>query len=109
MGDPDRTDGGAAGMRIHILPTAGTMLGLCTTLIGLVKLLESQTVATAVDECAGVVGAFFLFSALTSYGSIRFERQPALSARLERIADACFMLGLCSLALLSLVFAYEVL
>jgi hypothetical protein len=96
-----------AGLTQHILPIAGTMLGICTTLIGLVKLLETQSVATLVDEFAGLVGACFLFSAILSYSSIRTEPRPALSSRLERGADAMFLVGLTSLSVLSLVFAFE--
>lgn len=93
----------------HILPIAGTMMGICTTLIGLVKLLETQMGASRVDEFGGLVGAAFLFSALASYGAIRTEeRYPDLSRRLEAGADIIFVLGLVSLALLSVFFAYEV-
>ncbi|WP_375458041.1 hypothetical protein [uncultured Enterovirga sp.] len=100
----------AARLQQHILPTAGTMLGICTTLIGLVKVLEgTKALASRVDEFGGIVGAMFLFSALASYGSIRTERRAALSRRLETAADGCFLLGLLSLALLSLIFAYELL
>lgn len=93
----------------HILPTAGTMLGICTTLIGLVRIVEAQTGPSRVDELGGLVGALFLFSAIASYGSIRTESRATLSRRLERAADLCFLLGLASLAALSLVFAYELL
>lgn len=95
--------------RQHILPTAGTMLGICTTLIGLVKILEGRLGPSHVDEVGGLVGALFLFSALASYGAIRTESRVPLSRQLERVADACFLVGLLSLTGLSLMFAYELL
>jgi hypothetical protein len=95
--------------RQHILPTAGTMLGICTTLIGLVKLLEGRLGPSHVDEIGGLVGTLFLFSALASYGAIRTEQRTLLSRQLERTADACFLVALLSLTLLSLLFAYELL
>lgn len=49
----------------HILPTAGTMLGICTTLIGLVKLFETRVGPSHVDEYAGLIAVLFLISALT--------------------------------------------
>ena len=92
----------------HILPVAGTMLGICTTLIGLVKILETRIGPSRVDEFGGVVGILFLFSALASYGAIRLEAaRMRLSLRLERAADACFVVGLLSLTVLALFFAYE--
>ncbi len=92
----------------HILPVAGTMLGICTTLIGLVKILETRIGPSHVDEVGGVVGVLFLFSALASYGAIRLEATRfGLSARLERAADICFVAGLFSLTVLAVFFAYE--
>jgi hypothetical protein len=102
MADPGTT-------RQHILPTAGTMLGICTTLIGLVKILEGRLGASHVDEVGGLVGAVFLFSALASYAAIRTEGRASLSRQFERVADACFLVGLLSLTLLSVLFAYELL
>lgn len=91
----------------HILPAAGTMLGICTTLIGLVKAVEPHTGSSHVDEYASVAAVLFLFSATASYSSLRF-RAPSARRRLERAADLSFLIGLVSLAAISVLFAYEV-
>lgn len=57
----------------HILPVSGTMIGVCATLIGLVKLAESKHGSSHVDEFAAVAAVTFLASALTSYLSIRWS------------------------------------
>jgi hypothetical protein len=103
-------DPSGTGVRIssHILPTAGTMLGICTTLIGLVKLHETRSGPSRVDEHAGLIAIFFLLSALTSYLSIRNLRHVRTSRALERAADTFFVLGLFGLAVLSLFFAWEI-
>jgi hypothetical protein len=93
----------------HILPTSGTMIGVSTTLIGLVKIAESRTGQSHVDEYAALAALIFLVSALTSYTSIRSSAsRPKLSVRLELIADQCFLIGLVALTLISVFFAYEV-
>ena len=51
----------------HILPVSGTMIGVCTTLIGLVKLAEAKYGPSDVDEYAAIAAVTFLASALTSY------------------------------------------
>ena len=111
MADPDREAGyNRPKMPAHILPMAGTMMGICTTLVGLVKIREAQTGDSRVDEFGGLVCVVFLFSALASYGAMRLEsRHDGLSRRLENAADILFVLGLVCLAVLSVVFAYEVL
>jgi hypothetical protein len=103
---PDR-DRRGGGLSHHILPAAGTMVGICTTLIGLVKIIEERIGPSHVDEYAGLTALLFMVSALTSYLSMRRGTGPELGARLERIADLCFVVGLISLSLIAVLFAYE--
>ena len=91
----------------HILPSAATMVGICTTLIGLVKIVETRTGPSHVDEYGGLAALLFLVSALASYLSIRLSSQGRVSAWCERVADLFFVAGLVSLTLISLLFAYE--
>ena len=48
----------------HILPVSGTMIGVCATLIGLVKLAEAKHGSSHVDEYAAMAAITFLASAL---------------------------------------------
>ncbi len=91
----------------HILPASGTMIGVCTTLIGLVKVVEARIGPSHVDEYVSLVAVIFVFSALASYGSIRYAGRPNLGTQLERIADYLFLLGLLSIAVIAVLFAYE--
>jgi hypothetical protein len=103
-----RTPGSAEeGLSRHILPAAGTMVGVCTTLIGLVKILEARIGPSHVDEYAALTAILFLVSAAASYLSIRLSTENDLAVRLERGADICFVLGLGSLSVIAVMFAYE--
>ena len=82
--------------------------GICTTLIGLVKIIEARIGPSHVDECGALIAGLFLVSALASYASIRTTARPPLSRRCERLADISFIVGLVSLTGVSLLFAYEV-
>ncbi len=84
------------------------MIGVSTTLIGLVKIAEYRMGQSHVDEYAALASLVFLVSALASYISIRNSERPKLSERLELIADQCFLIGLVALVLISVFFAYEV-
>ena len=95
------------GLSRHILPNAGTMVGVCTTLIGLVKILEARIGPSHVDEYAALTAILFLVSAIASYLSIRLAAENDLTTRLERCADVCFVIGLVSLSLIAILFAYE--
>ena len=92
----------------HILPSSGTMIGVCATLIGLVKLAEPHIGASRVDEYAALASMLFLASAIASYISIRHPNRPQLSERCEVVADQCFLAGLVGIAGITLFFAYEV-
>lgn len=91
----------------RILPTAGTMVGVCTTLVGLVKLAEQRRGSSHVDEYAAATAVVFLVSAFTSYLSIRSDPEAPRAALYEAIADIFFVIGLAALTLITLLFAYE--
>ena len=84
------------------------MVGVCTTLIGLVKIVESRGASSHVDEYSAIVALLFLVSAGASYASIRCSHVPRLSMRCEVVADQVFLLGLACIVLIGLFFAYEV-
>lgn len=92
----------------HILPTSGTMIGVCATLIGLVKVAEGHSGPSRVDEVTSLVALLFLASALTSYLSMRYRKRERLCQKLERIADQSFVIGICSIVAISMFFAYEI-
>jgi hypothetical protein len=92
----------------HILPVSATMIGVCVTLIGLVKLAQGKYGPSHVDEYAAIAALTFLASALTSYLSIRCSDRMRLSARIERLADVIFLCGLIGITLVATLFAYEV-
>jgi hypothetical protein len=91
----------------HILPTSATMIGICTTLIGLVKVAEAKIGPSRVDEYAALSALLFLVSATASYLSIRYSDRAELSSRWEKLADQFFLAGLFSITIIATLFAYE--
>jgi hypothetical protein len=91
----------------HILPSSGTMIGICATMIGLVKLLEGRNGPSYADECGAVIALVFVFSAVLSYLAIRMAARAQLSRVLERFADLSFLLGLASIAGVVALWTFE--
>jgi hypothetical protein len=108
MSNRDTTRSKGENLASHILPVSGTMIGVCTTLIGLVKLAEAKYGSSHVDEYAALAAVTFLASALTSYLSIRYADRTELSFHIERVADAIFLCGLIGITIVATLFAYEV-
>jgi hypothetical protein len=91
----------------QILSSSGTMIGLCTTTIGLIKIIEGRIGPSNVDIFIALLGSMFLGSAIFSYASIRTAKLHNWSARLEAGADALFISGLVAIVTLILLFALE--
>jgi hypothetical protein len=92
----------------RILPNAATMIGVCVTAVGLVKIAESHIGPSSVDIYFSLAAIIFLGSAMLSYLAIRAPAANRGVATLERMADGLFMLGLLALTLVATMFAYEV-
>ncbi|MGN6516023.1 MAG: hypothetical protein ACTHLR_09310 [Rhizomicrobium sp.] len=91
-----------------ILPNAATMIGVCVTAVGLVKVAEAHIGPSSVDNYCAMAGIIFLVSAFCSYVSLRRPEGSESARLLERVADFSFMLGLLALTVIILLFAYEV-
>ena len=89
----------------HILPTSATMLGVCVTVVGIVRLMElTGNVSTIIDNLVAVDSGFFLLSCVLSYLSLRTERH---SAELERYGDLVFIGGLVLMVVAACMLAWE--
>jgi hypothetical protein len=95
------------GLARDILQNSTTMVGVCMTVIGLVRVFKAvgAKATTLVDGALAVNSLFFLGSALFSYVALRFERN---SRRMENIADTLFLTGLTVMVGIAFFFAFSV-
>ena len=83
------------------------MVGVCMMIISIVKLLHlGPTTGRLIDKILGFDNVLFLFSAVLSYASMRYEQ---MSTRLENLADAVFIIGLIWMTAASLVMSFAIL
>jgi len=90
----------------HILPTSATMVGVCMTVISIVKLAHAGPAGVVIDKILAFDSVLFLLSAVFSYLSLRFGSN---TVRLENIADNAFMVGLVCMVIAAFVLSFGLL
>lgn len=88
----------------HILPTSAQLVGVCLTVISLIKVLHFGRVGSLLDRFLAIDALLFTVSATLSYASMRRGE----SARLEKYADQFFMVGLLELGGCAILLSFEI-
>jgi hypothetical protein len=79
---------------IHLFSVSAAMVGVCLTVIGIIRVVISvQQIDTLADDLLSVDALFFLCSCLCAYWALRMRNSRRIHF-LERIADGAFILGL---------------
>ncbi|OIQ90940.1 hypothetical protein GALL_271450 [mine drainage metagenome] len=84
------------------------MVGVCMTVVSIIRLLHLQHFATVVDRLLALDSVVFLISALLSYLSLR-RSERGERAELEAYADGAFMTGLALMSICSILLAFSLL
>lgn len=87
----------------HILPTSAQLVGVCLTVISLVKVMHIGRTGSVLDKLLAIDALLFTFSTAFSYASMRGVK----SAAFEKYADQFFMLGLLELGACAVLLAFE--
>lgn len=79
---------------VHIFSASATLVGVCLTVIGIIRILISgKGTHTVADDLLVVDALIFLASCLLSYWALR-ARSMQRMYKVERIADFTFIIGL---------------
>jgi len=83
-----------ADLCIHIFTASAALVGVCLTVIGLLRVVVVTTkVGTIGDDLLALDATLFMISCVLSYYALR-ARSMRRMHRIERVADAVFLLGL---------------
>jgi hypothetical protein len=93
---------------IHIFSVSSAMVGVCLTVIGLIRVVITLGKAdTLTDDFLAADALLFLLSCLTSYWALR-SRGLGRMHRLERVADTIFIVAMIGMVLICALIAYSV-
>jgi hypothetical protein len=98
-----------ADISVHIFSASAALVGVCLTVIGLVRIVViTNKVETLVDDFLAMDAIFFLLSCLLSYWALR-TRSLYRMHRVERVADIIFLVGLFLMVVACSFIAYAIL
>jgi hypothetical protein len=93
---------------IHIFTVSAGMVGVCLTVIGLLRVVIALRKAdTFADDLLGMDALLFLTACLSSYWALRTRSEQRMH-RVERFADVVFLLALVLMAVICLFITYAI-
>lgn len=94
MQDNDSKNHLEGDISVHIFTASAAMVGVCLTVIGLLRVIITiRRINTLADDILAADALIFLVSCILSYWALR-TRVTHRMHKVERMADAIFMLGL---------------
>src|SRR5213082_4005083 len=93
---------------IHIFTVSSAMVGVCLTVIGLIRVVITLgTADTLADDFLAGDALLFLISCLLSYWALR-SRSMRRMHRLEKIADGIFILAMIGMVIVCALITYSI-
>jgi len=93
---------------IHIFTVSSAMVGVCLTVIGLIRVVITLgTADTLADDFLAGDALLFLVSCLLSYWALR-SRGLRRMHRLERIADGIFIMAMIGMVVICALITYSI-
>jgi hypothetical protein len=93
---------------IHIFTVSAAMVGVCLTVIGIIRIVISiRKTDTLADDLLAMDAVLFLASCLSSYLALRTRSTRRLHG-LERFADITFLVALVAMVLVCAFITYAI-
>ena len=93
---------------IHIFTVSSAMVGVCLTVIGLIRVVITLgTADTLADDLLAADALLFLISSLLSYWALR-SRGLRRMHRLEKIADGIFIIAMIGMVVVCALITYTI-
>src|ERR1044072_2341899 len=106
QGDPDRRLD--QDICIHIFTVSSAMVGVCLTVIGLIRVVITLgTANTLADDFLAADALLFLISCLLSYWALR-SRGLRRMHRLEKVDDGIFIIAIIGMVVLCTLITYTI-
>ncbi len=93
---------------VHIFTVSAAMVGVCLTVIGLIRVVITlRNADTLADDLLALDAILFLVSCLSAYWSLRTRNLRRIH-RLERFADAVFIVAILLMVAVCIYITYAI-
>ena len=108
MSEPNFKRGLEKDISIHIFSVSAALVGVCLTVISVVRVVITATkINTVADDILAADALLFLTSCLLAYSAMRSRTEKRLRM-VERAADTVFIIGLVLMAIVCALITYAV-
>jgi hypothetical protein len=108
MSEPNFKRGLEKDISIHIFSVSAALVGVCLTVISVVRVVITATkINTVADDILAADALLFLTSCLLAYGAMRSRTEKRMRL-VERAADTVFIIGLLLMAIVCALITYAV-
>jgi hypothetical protein len=108
MSEPGFRRGLEKDISIHIFSVSAALVGVCLTVISVVRVIITATkINTVVDDILAADALLFLTSCLLAYWAMRSRTEKRMRL-VERVADTVFIAGLLLMAIVCGLITYAI-
>ena len=108
MSKPNFKRGWEKDISIHIFSVSAALVGVCLTVISVVRVVITTTkINTVADDILAANALLFLTSCLLAYSAMRSRTEKRMRL-VERAADTVFIIGLLLMAIVCALITYAV-
>ncbi len=94
---------------VDVFSVSAAMVGVCLTVIQLIKMNGNQSQYTIVDEMLAVDAIVFMVACITAFLTLKSKRHSPFKNKLEKISDGCFLLAISTMVVAVALVAFTVL
>jgi hypothetical protein len=95
-------------LTIHIFTVSATLVGVCLTVIGIMRHLGGALVSHYGQELLALDAFLFLICCILSYATLKIRNYPKQKHLMSNIADNLFIIALTLMAIICGLIVYEI-
>ncbi len=94
---------------VDVFSVSAAMVGVCLTVIQLIRMNGDQRANTIVDEILAFDAIFFMVACFVSFLALKSKRHSRFKKTFENTGDGCFLLAISTMVVAITLVVYSIL